>query len=90
MTTENTTWNNAEAALRSELTVEAFAAGLIGDSSGPCFQPFWLCTSDEAKQEVLGRFRALYDRWVDLELRAAKARFEIEQEALLGQSRDIN
>ena len=152
MTTGNTDWNSEEATLRPELTVEAFAAGLIGDSSGPCIQPFWLCTSDEAKMEVLGRFRALYDRWVacfrerlneeatlgskltveafaagligdshspcyqevwlctneevkqealarlralydswvEQELRAAKARFEIEQEALPRQPWDIN
>jgi hypothetical protein len=82
--------SNEEATLRSGLTVEAFAAGLIGDAKGPRYREVWLCTSEEVKQEALARFRAQYASWVEQELKTAKARFEIEQEALSGQPRDIN
>lgn len=83
MTTGGTQWTSElEEALRSELTVEAFAKGLLTDAPEERFQPFWLCSSSETRQVALSRIRELYEEWVELELAAAQARFDIEQEAL--------
>jgi hypothetical protein len=83
MTTGGKQWTSElEEALRSELTVEAFAKGLLTDAPEERFQPFWLCSSSETRQVALSRIRELYEEWVELELAPAQARFDIEQEAL--------
>jgi hypothetical protein len=84
MTTGHETWTlELEDALRAELTVEAFAAGLLGDSHGLQTQPYWLCTREEAKHEMLARFKGLYDRWVELETLLARTRFDMRSDATL-------